>query len=257
MTRGRNRTQDMMPESSDIDISASGLSEDGRRIVAAIRDDFNKLKKDLLQQLSDKSAQIDSLNDEVKNLKMTVSKMESKIDDADAYERRDTLIISGEEVPVVTPGENCTDIVGGLIKNKLKLSVAPRDVSTAHRQGKKPNNQQADKRNLIVKFYRRDLKKDILTACRRLKPALYFNESLTPLRSSILYVLRQAKKKSNRLVGCSSVNGRIFAWIKAEDDTRNSDRDLRLPINSHVELQTFCNDVLHEPLSNYLPRWPH
>ena len=94
----RSRKQHMMAESSDIDISASGLSEVRRRIIATTRDDFKKLKRDLLVQLSHKLGQIDALNDEVKNLKMTVNKLESKIDDTDAYEHRDTLILSGKEV---------------------------------------------------------------------------------------------------------------------------------------------------------------
>ena len=243
---------------SELDLSVSGLSEDGKRIVAAIREDFNKLKEDLLEQLSDKTEQIESLNDEVRKLKTTISKLEVKIDDADAYERRDTLIISGEDVPLVTAGENCAAISRELIKDKLKINLAPGDISTAHRLGKKPMSQQTDKRNLILKLCRRDLKKDIITACRNIRPALYVNESLTPARSSILYVLRQAKKKHNRLMGCSSVNGRVFAWVKPEDNnTRNGDRDIRLPVNSHLELMTFCSDILHEPLSNYLQRWPH
>ena len=210
-----------------------------------------------MNQLNDKSELIASLQDEVSHLKSTISKLEGRIDDADAYERRDTLIIAGEGVPVVTVGESCTSIVGDLIKHKLKINVAPGDISTAHRLGKKPVNQQLDKRNLIVKLCPRDLKRDILTACRNLKPNLYINESLTPVRSTIMYVLRNAKKKSNRLVGCSSMDGRIFAWIKRDEEAGANERNIRVPINTYMELDSFCSDVLQEPMSNYLQRWPH
>ena len=141
-------------------------------------------------------------------------------------------------------------IVCELVKHKLKIIISPGDISTAHRLGKKPANQQPNKRNLIVKVCRRDLKRDILTACRSLKPRLFVNESLTPMRNSIMYVLRHAKRKPNRLVGCSSLDGRVFAWIKKDDDAGPHERNLRVPINTQMKLDTFCRDVLHEPVTN-------
>ena len=41
-------------------------------------------------------------------------KLEERLEDADAYERRETLIFSGQGTPDVTAGENCT------AKNKLQ-----------------------------------------------------------------------------------------------------------------------------------------
>ena len=206
-------------------------------------------------QLQDKTAQIEALTNEVTCLKKKINKLEEKTDDAEAYERKDVLVFSGEGIPSVEIGENCTALVCDLTEKQLKLKINNSDISTSHRVGRKPANQSIDRRNIIVKLCRRDLKNDILSACRNIKPNFYVNESLTPVRSSILYVLRQARRKKNRLSGCSSIGGRVFAWVAPPDG--QGERNVRIPVNTHLELLSFCEDVLNEPLSNYLQRWPH
>ena len=255
MTRGRSAQDRSNLMAGLVDASAADISEDGKRIVAAIREDFEKLKKEFIERMQEKNTQIETLNKEVTFLKEKVNKLEEKIDDAEAYERRDVLVMSGEAIPPVEAGESTTDIVCELMKNKLNLVIKSGDISTSHRVGKKPSNQKVDRRNIIIKLCRRDIKGDILAACRNIKPNFYVNESLTPVRSSILYVLRQAKKKRNRLVGCSSMGGRVFAWVTQSDG--QGDRNVRIPVNTHLELMSFCDDILKDPLSNYIQRWPH
>ena len=161
-------------------------------------------------------------------------------------------------MPPVVPGENCVAIACSLFKNQLNLNVQPNDISTAHRLGKKPTNQQMDTRRIILKLCRRDIKGDILKACKQLKPKIYINESLTPVRSTIMYILRRAKKNPHsKVVGCSSSGGRVFAYVKASDAAQQDARDKRVPVNTYSELQAFCQDVLKEPLANYVDRWPH
>ena len=77
--------------------------------------------------------------------------MSEKLDDADAYERRDTLIISGSAIPVVTPGERVADLVCEMVKQKMKMTLSSTEISTAHRLGGRPKSQTEDKRNFIVK----------------------------------------------------------------------------------------------------------
>ena len=255
MTRGRAAQDKSASNFLSGDASLTELSEDGRNIVMAIRNDIDKLRKECLEQMNEKNLQINSLNEEVTALKEKVSKLEEKIDEAEAYERRDALVFSGEDIPPVEPGENCTSIVCNLMKRRLNLNVNPSDISTSHRLGRKPTTQRSDKRKIITKLCRRDLKGDILGACRSAKPNFYVNESLTPLRSTIMYVLRQAKKKNNRLVGCKSIGGRVFAWITPPDG--QGERHQRIPINTHLELQSFCCDILQEPLTAYVQRWPY
>ena len=92
--------------------------------------------------------------------------MEEKIDDADAYERRDTIILSGNDVPSVTHGEIVSDIVCGVVRDRLKLGMDVTDISAAHRLGPKPKSQGPDRRKIIVKLCRRERKYDLITACK-------------------------------------------------------------------------------------------
>ena len=79
--------------------------------------------------------------------------LEERHDDADAYERRDTMFISGDGVPYVTVGENCNDLVCSMVKEKFKINISSNDISTSLRTGPKPRFPQVqDKRNIIVKL---------------------------------------------------------------------------------------------------------
>ena len=107
--------------------------------------------------------------------------MEEKIDDADAYERSDTIILSGNDVPSATQGEIVSDIVCDLVRKRLKLEMDVTDISAAHRLGPKPRSQGPDHKKIIVKLCRRERKYDLITACKQTKPPnLFINENLTP-----------------------------------------------------------------------------
>jgi hypothetical protein len=149
-----------------------------------------------------------------------------------------------------------------LVKEKLKLNILPTDISTAHRIGRKPVNQQPDKRNIILKLCRRDIKRDLLYACRQLKPDIYINENLTPARNTILYVLRKLKRAhADKVLGCSSIDGRVYALVKtpgtaAENNTGNT-RKNKIFINCHGKLIDFCSNHVNKPLSDFLESWSH
>ena len=72
----------------------------------------------------------------------------------------------------------------------------------------------------MVRLANAEIKNDILTACRTAKPSgLFVNENLTPLRASILYTLRQIKKRRpDKIEFCGSREGRVFCWIKPTND---------------------------------------
>lgn len=252
------------------------LSEDGKIIVGLIYKKMESLRSELLQSLEEKDLQITSLQDEVSSLKNTVSalekhaediqtlkhtvsKLEERIDDADAYERRDTLLFSGNDIPEVTLGENCGQLISSVVREKLKLSVTPSVISIAHRVGKKPITQGPDRRGIVVKLCRREVKHDILSACRNLKPTgLFVNESLTPVRSTIMYILRKAKREfPTKISGSSSVDGRVFVWVRPPNPDAPNARNSRMAINTHLKLAQFCNDILSTPLSTFIETWPH
>ena len=108
--------------------------------------------------------------------------LENILEDQNAYERRDTIIFSGDAVPTSTTGENCVNVIQNLVRDKLRLEVHVGEFNIAHRLGKKPTTQAPDKRSLIVKLCRREMKHEIMSACKSLSfnshsgsPSLYVN----------------------------------------------------------------------------------
>ena len=130
--------------------------------------------------------------------------------------RRETIIFNGTAMPPSTPGEICNAVIRQVIKDKLKLQIQESDISVAHRAGKKPATQGPDRRGIQVRFCRRDIKRQLMMTKRdNSDPAntSYTNESLTPKRRTILFRLRQMKKKFPALVkGCTSQDGRVYAF---------------------------------------------
>ena len=232
----------------DLEALKSKLSEDGKLIIAFIEHEFKKFSES-------KDREVQELKDEVTGLRSEINTLKGQIDDADAYERRDTIIISGEKVPLVTPGEVGSEIVQRLVKDELKLNLSPDSISTAHRLGRKPPNQSPDRRNLIVKLVRRDVKHEIISASRKQprRSNLYISESLTPARSSLFYALRQMKK-SRLIKGCTTYDGRVYAFTASPQE---SQRDVRHPITSHEDLKKFCSKYVKQPLQNFLETWNH
>ena len=213
---------------------------------------FQDLEQKFMTMLQAKNDEIASLNEMVTSLKSKVSKLESSIDDADAYERRDTVIIAGSSIPNETAGEICTNLVTSIVKEKLKLQISPSDISTAHRLGRKNNNQVPDCRNFIVKFCRRDVKKQVIVASRKLRNAgIYVNESLTPLRRSIFNTVRSMKRAHPDLVkGCSSYEGRVYVYTSPANPSQTRDR--RHLLSSNEDLKEFCREYIKQPLENFL-----
>lgn len=254
MGERKKKTVATATKSSDI-IDVNDLSEDGRLIVEAIVVHLDIMKESFSKQLAEKIKEVDGLNLEVNSLKVKVAKLEEKIDDGDAYERRDTIVFSGGAVPQVSDGENCSTTVKNIVKEQLKINLALSDISTAHRIGKKTETQQPDRRNIIVKMCRRDLKNDILHQCREQKPDLFVNEHLTPSRNTIFYVLRKMKKDfPNKIAGCNTIDGKVFAWIKSKN---KDERNTRVLVNTHLKLEDISRKVLGKELTTFIETWPH
>jgi hypothetical protein len=244
---------------------AGVASDEGKKIVAAIREEFDRMRAEFGAVLEEKIAklvevknkEIGELRSEVDFLRKAVAGMEEKIDDGDAYERRDTLVFSGDGVPTATTGELPTEVVCKLVKEQLRLTINSCDVSTAHRLGKKPLNQEPDRRKIVVKLCRRDLKKDILYACRQFKPDFYVNESLTPVRNTVLFVLRKMKRAhKEKITGTCTIDGRVFAWV-APNSAPPGSRSVKVLVNSHAALCEFTLKQLDKPLTEFIEVWPH
>ena len=251
--------------------STDGISNDDRSLsdmLAKLKGDSKLMMNILLGQFKDlrteftnvtaaKNEEINELRNELGDLKKTVNKLEEMIDSQDSYERRDTIILSGNDIPEVSTGEICSNIVHDIIQSKLRIQLAPNEINTAHRLGPKKQSQGPDKRPIIVKLCRRDTKRQLTAAARSQNSTspLYVNESLTPKRRTILYALRQMKKaQPSMVVGCSSVDGQVYAFTKS---TREGARNVRHSINSHVALVEFCREHVKKPLDTFLSEWVH
>ena len=131
-------------------------------IVTVMLNQFAKLRT----EIASKNQEISDLHMQLNELKGTVSKLESTLDQADNYERLDTIILSGTSIPIHATGENCNKLVRELVKAKLKIELPLTEINTAHRLGRKPLSQVTDKRNIIVKLCRRETKRQLMIASR-------------------------------------------------------------------------------------------
>ena len=126
------------------------LSEDGKLIVSSITLELQKMRDEFIKLLEEKDAKIGCLEGEIAALKGKVAKLESRVDGADAFERKNTLILSGKDVPNAASGEVPVNIVCETIKIKLKVKISPSDVADAFRIGRQPIAQQPDTRRLLT-----------------------------------------------------------------------------------------------------------
>ena len=182
------------------------LSDESKFIIGELNKRFSELSNsfDVLRNhfesiLAKKDEEIQELKKESTQLKNRILKLENSMDEEDAYIRRDSLIFSGNAIPAVTNGEICKNIVIRVVEERLKIKISESDISIAHRIGKKPTSQAPDQRQIIAKFCRRDIKRDLIIARKSLSHrsesiSLFINESLTPRRRAIYYAVRQMKK---------------------------------------------------------------
>ena len=90
---------------------SSKLSEEGKLIVQLITDHIDILKSEFTEKINEKDKEIAIVKSELNSVRTRLAQLEERQlaqleDDAEAYERRDTLIISGDGVPEAFQGEN-------------------------------------------------------------------------------------------------------------------------------------------------------
>ena len=238
-------------------------SKDGKTIVSALVDFFKSYEAKILSMFSDmhsefielmksSSEKVKQVEMEVTTLKKKIAKLEDKLEDSEAYERRDTLLFSGKKLPVSQVGEICSQVVLKSLSENLNLSISLNDISVAHRIGPKPKDQKPDQRKIIVKFCKRDVKNSILAAARRVKPQdFYVNESLTPQRQDIYFGIRKAKREFPDVIsGCTTIDGSVYDWLKSGSSAPGA-RDLRLQMNNFDRFSSFCEEKFQKPASYF------
>ena len=239
------------------------------KIVSDLNEKFNNMtdiiKEECLTACKAKDEKILELQAMCTTLQGRYLALEDKLDATEAYERKDTIIISGK-VPAVTEQEHIKDVTINLLNSKLSdVQIEPHDISICHRlQQKRTSPGQAPKPpNIYVKLVRRDLKHALIRASKKQpKQALnkiFVNESLTPARSKIFHTLMDLKKNNDAIKGVTSMEGDVYAYTAGPPDqtfqVQGRTRDTRHRINNRRDLQKFCDDHLRKPLEELLDYW--
>ena len=110
---------------------------------------------------------------------------------------------------------------------------------------------------MVFKLYGRDIKRDIMTACREMKPPFYINESLTPIRSTILFVLQKARSKLSQKIGsCKSFGGGVTAFIPDSINIGSGrPRYRRVVVNTKSALDEFLNKQVSSTSEEFVQNW--
>ena len=139
------------------------------------------------------------------------------------------------------------------------MNLSPQEISVAHRIGTKRPGASEDKRSIIVKLCRRDTKRELITNQRRVKPAGFFiNENLTPMRNTIMFALRKMRRfPESRVKGCSSYEGKVYAWVKTSPNAGPSVRDTKILVNSREKLEEVSLNFTGKSLSHFLEAWKY
>ena len=231
-----------------IDIDLSGLSPQSKLLATTIITAVAaSMKKQFEEERENYQARITTLEEQVQSLR-------DMHDDLENYGRRNTIVISGSSLPNVATNENCIDIATQLIIEKLELPTFTRnDIDIAHRLGK-PRAGSADKRNLIVKLCRRDNKQKIFQACRLKKPQnIFFNESVSRTRNTILYVLRKARKDFPTKFGlCKTEDGNVRVMLPTSDDPSRFTKET---VNTKNALDVLLRTRINGTSAKYDARW--
>jgi len=230
------------------------LSARERRLVEAITARFDE-RVELIRQefMAEITRRTQSLEAEITKLKSKVCALEESSDDADAYEKRDFLLFSGRCIPNAVAGENCTDLVRNVLRDKFKLHIPTSDISSSFRLGRKPVTQAPDTRQIAVRFCRGDTKREILSANKLHRRRsddgsnFFVNEYLTSSRKTNLYILRTLKRKFPKVVtGCAAIDCKVYAWI----DGGGRGNSQTMLMNSRKRLEDFCMKTLENSLSD-------
>ena len=206
-------------------------------------ENFKKnLKKEILAEINQNQGGAINQHEcgvEVRQLRKKVNRLENAADAQDQYSRKDSVILSGPSVPDMHQEENCPELVKKLLKSQLNVDINLTDISVTHRLGPITSSSNPNKRNIYVKFCRRDLARYAVAASRSKKiPTFFCSESLTPLRRNIFHSLRQLRKKHSSIIkGCTTLAGKIFAFTAP---IGNSRIDQKHHIACMEDLRDFC-----------------
>ena len=198
------------------DVNLEDLSEECRALYVLLSRKLDAV----IDEVRAKDTRLEKCERENEILRKKLNELEGRMDDMEIQGRSKNIIISGKTVNNLE-NDNLSQSAVQLLRSKIRYELSPSNIVSVYRIGAKSSVQSPDHRRLMLKLRDESTKLDILSACRSVKPAdLYANDDLTPLRASLLYLLRRAKSRSNgKLVACGSWNGNVYAYIKPPNGT--------------------------------------
>ena len=201
----------------------------------------------VVEEVRSRDVRLEQCEEENKMLKKKLNELEGRFDDLETKNRCKNLIISGRTLGSLA-NDNLPLSAIQLLRSKIQYEHSSVNILSAYRVGARSSVQSPDLRSLMLKLRDEDTKRDILSACRTVKPSdLYANDDLTPLRANMLYLLRRAKSKSSgKLVACGSSNGNVYAFIKPPND---SGRNQKVYIKTMDKLKSLFDRELGITLS--------
>ena len=249
----RSNTRTVFQEDTVIDQQQfEKLSSNEKIIVSILSSKIDELNSKFTAALKERDEKIEHLEKEVSNVKTAYKRLEDKFDDYEALSRGNSIIVSGSETPISNKNEDCAEMVRNLIKNKLSYSMNNQTVTSAYRIGTPPPSQKPDRRSILVTLDNENTAQTLVKTSKLVKPTnLYFSENLIQKRHTILQVLRKLKKDHpSKISGCSSIRGKIYAWIKPPNADMPSARNTRILVNTHQQLEDFCVKVVEIPFES-------
>ena len=205
-------------------------------ISAAVNQLIERQDNSNAELICERDEKINKLEKQVSQLKNENSELRQMIDDVSQYNRRDNLKIIG--VPY-KKDEDVVKIVKDITKHTTGEDLDESEISVAHRVMSKEDRERLESvpytdgapvtpknaPSIIVKFCKRITKTKIfesrkLSAAKpnRPYPKAEIYEDVTPLRSRILYALRNKKDQADNKVFryVWSREGRIYCRTEAE-----------------------------------------
>ena len=227
------------------------MEELAQQIERRLTQNFEKFKQEII---SAKDAEIEDLKLTIANQDMSIKSLEDAKDWAEQYSRKDSVILSGPAVGSMTADEDTRSHVVSLIQDKLKIQINPNEISTTHRLGpiRRSVPGTPERRNIYVKFVRRDMKKNVIEASKKLRKnaPLVAYESLTERRRNMLRALQGMRKAfPDRVKGCTSMEGKLYAYTPP---LPGQTRDHRHHIANLETLRDFCSKFVQKPLQDFL-----
>ena len=211
--------------SNDSKLLYKALDKSIQSHIKSIADHYDTLIAKKEQEIELLTNKIDDLHIANTKLQDRLTKLEYEHDETAQYERRDTLIFSGNVLPNEHEEENTTEVIVNTLNSHLKVPITQNDISIAHRLGRTRSD---FSRPIIVKLISRSKRSQIVRARIALpkpsaqnSPVLHINESLTPIRRNLFYKARQLKKKhANLIKTLYTQDGKIVVKLTATNDRK-------------------------------------